>query len=147
MASCGNPDIDVENSDYHQLSQCEIGGAKRLIWRHSQTSRYSAPVPLQPHVRSSVPLRPASAEIDLRPSSTPAALAIARPRAENTSVSAKLRLMVHSAVRGTIGMPAAAISGGAHASIYALSNRRCSSAALRGRTHTRLSPVGSHLGS
>src|ERR1700721_254669 len=94
-----------------------------------------------------VPLRPASAEIDLRPSSTPAALAIARPRAENTSVSAKLRLMVHSAGRGTIGMPAAAISGGVHASIYALSNRRCSSAAFRGRTHARLSPVGSHLGS
>src|ERR1700751_4796142 len=125
--------------DYHQLSQCEIGGAKRLTWRYSETSRYSAPVPCSLTFVAQVPLRPASPEIDPRPSSTPAALAIARPRAENTSVSAKLRLMVHSAGRGTIGMPAAAISGGVHASIYALSNRRCSSAALRGRTHARLS--------
>src|SRR4029077_17357433 len=133
MASCGNPDIDVENSDYHHLSQCEIGGAKRLTCRYSETSRYSAPIPCSLTFVAQVPFRRHST--------------IARPRAENTSVSAKLRLMVHSAVRGTIGMPAAAISGGVHASIYALSNRRCSSAAFRGRTHARLSPVGSHLGS
>src|ERR1700722_1467984 len=94
-----------------------------------------------------VPFQPASAGIDLRPSTLRQHSTIARPRAENTSVSAKLRLMVHSAVRGTIGMPAAPISGGVHASIYALSNRRCSSAVFRGRTHARLSPVGSHLGS
>jgi hypothetical protein len=44
-------------------------------------------------------------------------------------------------LRGRIVVPAAVISGGKNESIYVLSNRCCSSAAFRGRTYTRLSPV------
>jgi hypothetical protein len=35
--------ITVANRDYHQLSQCEIGGAKRFSWRYSLDIRHRFP--------------------------------------------------------------------------------------------------------
>jgi len=82
--------IDVENRDYHYLSQCEIGRAKRFTWRYSLDIGTASTAPstfiLQAHSpapcrksRSSAPHSGrSSAGIDLRPAFSRGHLTIGR---------------------------------------------------------------------